>query len=104
MVITGIRTNVPEILTASDLFVLSSLWEGMPLSLLEAMAASCPAIATDVGGGAQVLHDGTTWLIRAPTRPTALARAIGECLDHPEEARKRAHAAGEMVRQKYSMS
>src|SRR4029079_4677229 len=102
MVITGIRTNVPEILTASDLFVLSSLWEGMPLSLLEAMAAGCPAIATDVGGVAQVLKDRVTGLLVTPADPSELARAIGECLDHPETARKRALAAGEMVRQKYS--
>jgi glycosyltransferase involved in cell wall biosynthesis len=103
IVITGIRPDVPRILAASDLFVLSSIWEGMPLSLLEAMAAGCPAVATDVGGVAEVLDRGRVGLMVPPNDPAALAQAIGECLDHPARASQRAAAAQEFAEQKYGM-
>ncbi|MGA7730031.1 MAG: glycosyltransferase [Chloroflexia bacterium] len=103
IVITGIRADVPRILAASNLFVLSSLWEGMPLSLLEAMASGCPAVATDVGGVAEVLDHGAMGLMVPPRDPAALARAIGECLDDPERARQRASAAQVFAEQNYGM-
>ncbi len=93
IVITGIRSDVPTILAATDVFVLSSLWEGMPVSLVEAMAAGCPAVATDVGGVAQVLKQGITGLLVPPADAVALADAVSRCLDYPEEARQRAAAA-----------
>src|SRR4051794_15156164 len=65
-IVTGIRTDIPQVLAASDLFVLSSDWEGMPLSLLEAMAAGCPVVTTHVGGVAEVLKDGVTGLLVPP--------------------------------------
>jgi len=104
VVITGIRSDVPAILAATDVFVLSSLWEGMPVALLEAMAAGCPAVATDVGGVAQVLKHGVTGLLVRPADPPALAAAISECLDHPELARQRAAAAQKMVVAEYDIT
>jgi glycosyltransferase involved in cell wall biosynthesis len=101
VIITGPRTDIPRILAASDVFVLSSLWEGMPLSLLEAMAAGCPAVATDVGGVSEVLKDGVTGLLVPPADAEALARAITDCLDNPTSARKRASAAQSMVLTQY---
>jgi glycosyltransferase involved in cell wall biosynthesis len=55
----------------------------MPLALLEALAAGCPAIATAVGGVAEVLADGRTGLIVPPAAPGALAAAIRRCLVDP---------------------
>lgn len=103
IVITGIRTDVPHILAASDVFVLSSMWEGMPLSLLEAMAAGCPAVATDVGGVAEVLKHGEVGLMVPPADPAALAAAITDYLDHPDRARKMASAAQAFAEQEYGM-
>ena len=103
LVLTGIRTDIPQILAASDVFVLSSQWEGMPLSLLEAMAAGCPAVATNVGGVGQVLQDGVTGLLVPPGDPAALATAIAACLDDPAQARQRAAAALAMVTQTFGM-
>jgi glycosyltransferase involved in cell wall biosynthesis len=103
IVITGIRPDVPRILAAADLFVLSSIWEGMPLSLLEAMAAGCPAVATDVGGVAEVLDHGRLGLMLPPGDPAALARAITECLDQPEQTQQRAAAAQLYAEQHYGM-
>jgi glycosyltransferase involved in cell wall biosynthesis len=103
LVLTGIRTDIPQILAASDVFVLSSQWEGMPLSLLEAMAAGAPAVATNVGGVGQVLQDGVTGLLVPPGDPPALAAAIAACLDAPEQARQRAAAAQATIVQTYGM-
>jgi glycosyltransferase involved in cell wall biosynthesis len=100
-IITGPRTDIPRILAASDVFVLSSLWEGMPLSLLEAMSACCPAVATDVGGVSEVLKDSVTGLLVPPADVDALTRAITDCLDNPRAARKRAAAAQSMVITRY---
>lgn len=103
IVITGIRKDVPRVLAASDLFVLSSLWEGMPLSLLEAMAAGCPTIATNVGGVAEVLKHGEVGMLVPPEDPAALAEAIGDYLDHPEKAQNVAEAGQRYAEQKYGM-
>jgi glycosyltransferase involved in cell wall biosynthesis len=66
----------------------------MPVSLLEAMAAGCPSVATDVGGVAQVLRGGVTGLLVPPADPDALAQAINYYLNDPV----RAHETGEQAR------
>ncbi|MDQ2807351.1 MAG: glycosyltransferase [Chloroflexota bacterium] len=104
IIVTGIRSDVPAILAASDVFVLSSLWEGMPISLLEAMTAGCPAVATNVGGVGQLLQQGVTGLLVPPADSTALASAIRECLDDPAAARRRATAAAQQIAQHYSLT
>ncbi len=99
----GFRDNVADVLAASDVFVLSSLWEGLPLALLEAMAAGCPAIATDVGGVSQVLRHGAAGLLVPPADAGALAAAILECVNNPEQVRARGTAAQAWVTQRYGM-
>jgi glycosyltransferase involved in cell wall biosynthesis len=54
----GNRTDVAELLAESDIFVLSTKWEGLPVSILEAMRAGLPIVATDVGGVAEMVKDG----------------------------------------------
>lgn len=54
----GARSDVPDLLAAADVFVLSSLWEGMPLSVMEAMAAGKPVICTAVSGSSEIVQDG----------------------------------------------
>ncbi len=59
----GVRTDVADLLHAADVFMLSSLSEGISVTLLEAMAAKLPIVATDVGGNAEVIEHGRTgWL------------------------------------------
>ncbi|HYP40346.1 MAG TPA: glycosyltransferase [Chloroflexia bacterium] len=99
----GFLDNVSDVLAASDVFVLSSLWEGLPLALLEAMAAGCPAVATDVGGVSQVLQRGATGLLVPPADASALAAAILECANNPEQAKERGTAAQAWVTQRYGM-
>jgi len=72
----GSRQDIPELLSALDFFVLSSESEGLPVSLLEAMAASRPVVATRVGGIPQVIEDGHNGLLVSPHDPAGLAKAI----------------------------
>ncbi len=76
----GFRNDVREILLAADLFVMPSLSEGLPLSLLEAMAAKKPVIVTDVGGMPQVIKNGVMGLVVPPADDDQLARAINSIL------------------------
>ena len=73
---TGPRTDIPEILRALDVFVLPSLWEGLPLALLEAMASSLPVIATNVGGTPEVVIDQETGLLIQPSNSQTIADAV----------------------------
>ena len=72
----GMRNDVPEIISRSDLFVLPSINEGFGVVLLEAMAMKCPIVATNVGGVPEVVLDGETGLLVPPKDPVQLARGI----------------------------
>jgi glycosyltransferase involved in cell wall biosynthesis len=82
----GPRSDMPEVLSAFDLFVLSSHDEGMSNSILEAMAMEKPVVATDVGGTGEVVQSGRTGLLVPPKDPAALAAAIVELLETPADA------------------
>jgi glycosyltransferase involved in cell wall biosynthesis/peptidoglycan/xylan/chitin deacetylase (PgdA/CDA1 family) len=93
VLLAGLRRDVRAVLAAADLFVLPSLWEGLPLALLEAMAAGTPVVATRVGGVPEVVADGASGRLVAPGDHEALARAMIDVLSHPDAARNRAVAA-----------
>ena len=79
----GNRHDVPELLAASDLFVLPSLWEGLPMALIEAMAASKAVVATAVSGTVQAVVPDETGLLVPPGNSRLLAQAIEQCLTDP---------------------
>jgi glycosyltransferase involved in cell wall biosynthesis len=89
----GNRDDVPELLAACDLFVLPSLWEGLAMALIEAMASGVPIIATDVSGSRQVIKDQETGLLVPPGDSQALAEAIQLLLTEPARADKLARQA-----------
>jgi glycosyltransferase involved in cell wall biosynthesis len=72
----GHREDIPRLLASCDLFVLPSLYEGLPLSVLEAMAAGKPVIATAIGGTKEAVVHGETGLLVPPENPVELAAAI----------------------------
>gem|GEM_PF-32963 len=78
--LVGHTDDVGGLLRAADLFVLPSRFEGLPLALLEAMAAGLPVVATAVGGIAEVLQEGEMGRLVARDDPAALAEAIRESL------------------------
>lgn len=88
IVFAGYREDVPSILSACDLFVLASLHEGLPISLMEAMALGIPAVVTNVGGNAEIIdHDEQGLLVR-PADPGALAdNVVSLLLDDSRRAR-----------------
>jgi glycosyltransferase involved in cell wall biosynthesis len=72
----GARTDVAALLSAADGFVLSSLWEGLPMVLLEAASARLPIVATRVGGNVDVVLDGQSGFLVDASEPPALADAM----------------------------
>jgi glycosyltransferase involved in cell wall biosynthesis len=95
----GVRPDVRALMGAADAIVLSSRWEGLPLSALEALASGTPLVATSVRGLRELVVDGQDALL-APEEPEALAAALRSVLDDPElaarlaEAGKRVEGAG----------
>jgi len=79
----GDRADVPALLACSDVFVLSSTSEGMPVSVAEAMAAALPVVATAVGGVGELVVDGETGFLVPPGDASALAAAITRLLADP---------------------
>jgi glycosyltransferase involved in cell wall biosynthesis len=103
--IMGWRTDVPRVLSALDIFVLPSLWEGMPLALLEAMAASLPVIASNVSGNRDLIDHGVDGLLFAPDDEEQLASSLirlsmnsGERAEMGRRARLKIERSHELAR------
>lgn len=98
----GSRNDVPDLLAAADVFVLPSLWEGLSVALLEAMASGIPVIATDVSGTREVVVDGETGLLVPPGAPEPLANALLSTVADGHAAATRATEARTIVSTRYS--
>jgi glycosyltransferase involved in cell wall biosynthesis len=98
----GVRTDVPQLLAASDIYVISSHWEGLPMALLEAMMAGLPTVATAVGDIPKVVTP-ETGIIVPPHDPACLAEALSDLVSTPEKARVMGTAARTRAMQEYSL-
>ncbi len=102
IVFWGERQDVPQLLTASDIFVLASIHrEGLSVSVLEAMAYQVPVIATKVGGIPEAIEDGVSGLLIAPNDPVALAAAIEELISSQEKRLEYAQAGVKKFKEKF---
>ena len=98
----GARNDVPQLLAASDIYISSSHWEGLPMALLEAMMAGLPTVATSVGDIPKVVTPETGILV-PPQDPACLAEALGDLVSMPEKARAMGAAARTRATQEYSL-
>lgn len=99
----GARNDVPDLLAISSLFVLPSLWEGMPNAVMEAMAAGLPVVATGVDGTPEVVVHGETGLLVPAKDPESLASAIVALLLDEEKRRAFGVAGRERISQFFSL-
>jgi glycosyltransferase involved in cell wall biosynthesis len=102
IVFTGFQREVRKYLSAFDVLALPSLFEGLPVTLLEAMAAGLPVIATRVGGVPEVLEDGVTGFIVEPRDAHQLADKIKEMFENPEMRASMSSAAKDKFVKKFS--
>jgi glycosyltransferase involved in cell wall biosynthesis len=100
----GFRDDISALMRAADGFVMSSIFEGMPLALLEAGASELPIVATRVGGNAETMLEGRSGLLVPARDPAALGRAMRSVVSMSiEERREMGRAGGDFVRGKYSL-
>jgi glycosyltransferase involved in cell wall biosynthesis len=99
----GERDDIPELMRGLDLFVLPSLREGISNTILEAMASGLPVVATRVGGNPELVEDGKTGILVAPTDPIAMAEAIQVYQRDREKLIRHGHAARKRAESEFSI-
>ena len=100
----GMRSDIPELLAAFDVFVLSSVHEGVPLSVVEAMGAGKPVIATDVGGLRLLVKHSVNGLLVPPSDPAAFEAAMSTLAANPELRQSMGARSGQIARESFSVS
>jgi glycosyltransferase involved in cell wall biosynthesis len=96
------RQDVPDVLAAADIFVLPSLWEGLPIGLLEAMSMGKAIVATDVDGTREVISHGETGLLVSPGQDAGLREALERVIDDAALRRKLQANASVVAKEKFN--
>lgn len=100
----GYRNDVPDVMRSVDSFVMSSVWEGLPIVLLEAAASRLPTVATRVGGTTEVVIDGQTGCVVEPRDTSALAAAMRSVAElAPKERATMGEAARRHVEDRFDL-
>ncbi len=100
----GPRTDIPSLMKMADVFAFPSRTEGLPNALLEAMAAECAIVTTDVPGCRDLIEDGVTGRLVSYGDTSGLAGAIQELLDEPATARRLGDGAAASVGRRWSIA
>ncbi len=98
----GYRTDVLDVMSVMDAFILTSHWEGLPYTILDAMALEKPVVATAAVGTRDIVQDEVTGLLTPVGDPEAAAQAIARVLSNPEEAKAMGTAGRELVLRRFS--
>ncbi len=98
------QDRVREILSTAAVFVLPSFAEGVPVSLMEAMAMEIPCISTYVGGIPELIRSGEDGLLIAPSDPEALTAALEELMDNPDLRSRLGKAGRRKIADKYNLT
>lgn len=100
----GVRTDIPDLLGAMDVFVLSSDFEGNPLCVMEAMASGLPVVSTAVGGIPALLESGKQGLLVPPGDRQSLSRSMMHLLQNHEARNSWGRAAARLARERFDVS
>jgi glycosyltransferase involved in cell wall biosynthesis len=103
VIFTGFRADVPRLLDAIDVLCLPSLYEGMPLTAIEASAMARPVVATAVDGTPEVVRDRVTGRLVSAADPPALADALRDVLHDPEQGRRMGQAGRALVLERFDL-
>jgi glycosyltransferase involved in cell wall biosynthesis len=103
VIFTGMRSDVGDLLTMSDLFVLPTLGDVLPTVVAEAMAAGLPVVASNVGGLPEMVADGSTGLLVSSASAAELADACARLLDDPELAHGMGRAGRVLARERFDV-
>lgn len=99
----GYQSDIPKTLSMVDIYVQPSLWEGLCITVIEAMASGLPVVATDVGGIPEsVINDQTGFLV-PPRDPKTLANKISILMENPKLRKKMGEKGRKIVEEKYSL-
>lgn len=99
----GLQRDVRPYLAAMDVYMMSSLFEGLPVALLEAMSMECAVVCTAVGGIPEAIRDGESGFLVEPRNPEVLARVTSAVLASPATAYRCGEQARRTVQQRFSM-
>ena len=100
----GLRTDIPDVLSAMDVFVLSSDWEGNPLSVMEAMASGLPIVSTAAGGVPDLFESGKEGFIVQPGDAQGLSHSMASLLGDQEARRSLGRAAARRAKENFDVS
>lgn len=95
----GVRNDIPELVANFDVFILPSLWEGMPRSIIEAMVLAKPVIAYDIAGIREIVDDGTNGFVVPVHDSVQMCHMIEYLLSHKSECKKLATRAKRTAKQ-----
>lgn len=104
IIFSDFRQDIPDILNAVDIYCLPSLWEGLPIGLLEAMAMKKAIVATAVDGTKEVIKDQVNGLLVPPHSPIALAKALIRLTNNPDEVKSFGASAYQIMKEQFSAS
>jgi len=103
IIFLGARSDIPNLLSAMDIFILASVIEGFPNVLLEAMASGKPVVATKAGGVPELIESGKDGLLVAPKNGPALAQAVLSLFGNRQKAEEFARSAEEKIQKNFSL-
>ena len=101
IVFLGARSDVHEFLSAINVFIMPSLWEGQPIALLEALAMGKPCIVSDVDGISEVITNNVNGYLVKPKDIAGLTQAMNQAIDNPEILQKLAKAGVNTITEKF---
>jgi glycosyltransferase involved in cell wall biosynthesis len=103
LVLAGLRRDVPDLLRCMDIFTLTSLWEGLPRVIPQAMVARLPVVVNNIDGNAEIIQDGSNGFLIPPGDAVCMADRVVQLLKDQELKRKIAEKGHETALQEFSL-